>query len=185
MLKRKYGDRSDWKRITKRKYVQSYLDTTDFKGYITLLHTIKVREPLFVTYGNKQVCIVDDGYFWLQQFPFNKNHSITAMYDANGNIIQWYIDICSEIGIENGIPWMDDLFLDIIVLPTGESLVLDADELEQALNHGTINQTQFEFAWNEANRLTEIIENKEFKLLEMAHVHKEILLGLVGNYEKG
>ncbi|WP_240620311.1 DUF402 domain-containing protein [Peribacillus acanthi] len=31
---------------------------------------------------------------WLQQFPWGKNHSVTTMLDANGDIVQWYIDIC-------------------------------------------------------------------------------------------
>lgn len=53
MLKRKFGDRSEWKRVIKRKYAQSYLDTKEFKGYITLLNTIKVTEPLSVSYGKK------------------------------------------------------------------------------------------------------------------------------------
>lgn len=89
MLKRKFGDRSDWKRIIKRKYSQQYLDTKEFKGYITLLNTIKVAEPLLVNYGGREVTIVDDGYMWLQQFPLEKNHTVTTMFDANGKIVQW------------------------------------------------------------------------------------------------
>ncbi|KAB8125997.1 hypothetical protein F9U64_20905 [Gracilibacillus oryzae] len=67
MLKRKFADRSGWMRVTERKYAQSYLETEEFKGYITLLHTIKVTEPLSLRYDEKDVCIVDNGYMWLQQ----------------------------------------------------------------------------------------------------------------------
>lgn len=88
MLKRKFGDRSEWKRVIKRKYSQSYIDIKEFKGYITLLNTIKVTEPLSVSYGKKSVCIVDDDYMWLQQFPLGKNHSVTTMFDANGDLVQ-------------------------------------------------------------------------------------------------
>lgn len=55
------------KRVLGRKYAQAFLDTKEFKGYITLLHVIKVAEPLSVQ--EKNICIVDDGYTWLQQFP--------------------------------------------------------------------------------------------------------------------
>ena len=96
MLKRKYGDRSEWKRVLKREYAQSYVDSTVFKGYITLLHTIKVIKPLTVIYGEEKICIVDNGYMWLQQFPLDENHSVTTMFDANGEIVQWYIDICLQ-----------------------------------------------------------------------------------------
>lgn len=176
MLKRKYGDRSEWKRILKRKYAQSYLETKEFKGYITLLHTIKVSEPLSVRYGENNICIVDDGYMWLQQFPLEKNHSITTMFDANGNIVQWYIDICLENGLDRNIPWMDDLFLDIVLLPSGEVIQKDDDELEEAFLNGIINKSLYNLAWDEANNLTELINNRSFELLNLSNKHKEILV---------
>ncbi|MCM3617674.1 DUF402 domain-containing protein [Sutcliffiella horikoshii] len=177
MLKRKYGDRSEWKRVLKRKYAQSYLDTKEFKGYITLLHTIKVTEPLSVRYGEHNICIVNDGYMWLQQFPLDKKHAVTTMFDANGNIVQWYIDICLENGIDEDTPWMDDLFLDIVLLPTGEVIQKDHDELEEALDNGIIDNSLFSIAWDEANYLTELINTRNFELLNLSNKHKEILVG--------
>ncbi|WBL17053.1 DUF402 domain-containing protein [Sutcliffiella sp. NC1] len=176
MLKRKFGDLSNWKRVIKRKYSQTYLETKEFKGYITLLNTIKVTEPLSVQYGEKLVCIVDDGYMWLQQFPFNKNHSVTTMFDADGNIVQWYIDICLRNGMKNGIPWMDDLFLDIVVLPSGELIVKDADELEDALSKGIIDKALYDLAWKEVHNLKSLIGTGSFKLINLSKDHREKLL---------
>lgn len=99
MLKRKYGHRPEWKRIIHKEYAQTFLNTKEFKGYVALLHTVKVREPLFICYGEKNVCIVDDGYMWLQQFLTEKNHSVTTMFDGKGNIVQWYIDVCLTSGM--------------------------------------------------------------------------------------
>lgn len=175
MLKRKYGDRADWKRVIKRKYSQTYLDNGKYKGYITLLNAIKVTEPLFVRYGEKNVCIVDDGYMWLQQFPIGKNHSVTTMFDADGEIVQWYIDICLCNGIENDIPWMDDLFLDIVLLPTGEVIEKNAKELEDALLEGIIEKPLYDLAWNEANTLKDFIRKGSFDLIKWSHSHKAIL----------
>ena len=143
MLKRKYGDRADWKRVEKRKYAQAYHNTKEFNGFITLLNTIKVTEPLITQYEDKEICIVDNGYMWLQQFPFEKNHSVTTMFDADGNLVQWYIDICLENGVENGVPWVDDLYLDVVVLPSGEIIQLDEDELEDALKTGIISKSLY------------------------------------------
>lgn len=179
MLKRKFGDRSDWKRILKKKYAQSYVDRKEFKGYITLLHTIKVSEPLFVNYGERKVCIVNDGFMWLQQFPLEKNHSVTTMFDANGEIVQWYIDICLQNGIENNIPWMDDLFLDIVLLPTGEMIVKDADELDDALAKGIIDKPLYDLAWNELHTIKRLISTGNFNLIELSNSHKEILSKLL------
>ncbi|GHH99458.1 hypothetical protein AM1BK_30010 [Neobacillus kokaensis] len=176
MLERKYGDRLEWKRVVKRKYAQSYLDTKDFRGYITLIHTIKVTEPLSVRYGENDICIVNDGYMWLQQFPLEKKHSVTTMFDANGNIVQWYIDICLENGLDRNIPWMDDLFLDIVLLPSEEVFLKDDDELEVAVVKGIIDKSLYNLAWDEANNLIKLIHNRNFELLNLSIEHKEILV---------
>ena len=54
------------------------------------------------------------------------------MFNEKVTIIQWYIDICIQNGVENGRPFWDDLYLDLIVLPYGEMIQKDADELEEA-----------------------------------------------------
>lgn len=176
MLKRKHGDRSEWNRVLKRQYTQKFLNTNGFKGYVTLLHIYKVTEPLFVNYEEKSVCIVDDGYTWLQHFPSNEHYSLTTMFDANGEVVQWYIDITNENGVENNLPYMDDLFLDIIVLPSGEVIQKDADELEEALTKGMINQAKYQLAWAEAEKINQQIEHNDFPLMELAKSHVKILL---------
>ncbi|WP_313891637.1 DUF402 domain-containing protein [Psychrobacillus sp.] len=175
MLKRKYGDRSGWKRIIERKYSQTYMESREFIGHITLLHLVQVSEPLWVNYGEKNICIVDNGYMWLQHYPIGKNYSVTSMFDASGEIVQWYIDICYEIGIEHNVPWLDDLFLDIVVLANGEIILLDEDELEEALENGSIDKAMYNLAWDEANRITDLIKEKTFKLLPISQIHKKTL----------
>ncbi len=177
MLKRKYGNRSDWKRVIKREYVQTVIDTHEFKGYITLLKIDKVKEPLSVNFGDKKICIVDDGYFWLQHFPTNEYFSLTTMFNTKGEIVQWYIDICSAIGItESNIPWMDDLFLDIVVLPTGEVYQKDADELDEARALGIIDESLYKRANREANRVNGLIGSGKFELFALSECHKESLI---------
>ncbi len=176
MLKRKYADRPEWKRVLNKEYVQTYLDTTEFKGYVTLLKIHKVSEPLSVRYDQKSLCIVDDGYSWLQHFPTEAHYSLTTMFDSKGEIVQWYIDICQKNGIENGIPYMDDLFLDIVVLPTGEVILKDADEIKEALSYGMIEKALYNLAWEEANSLIDLVNLKAFDLLKLSGIHKKILL---------
>ncbi|MFS0674141.1 DUF402 domain-containing protein [Ornithinibacillus sp. 179-J 7C1 HS] len=175
MLTRKYGDRSNWTRIVERRYAQQYIDAKDFKGYVTLIDMVKVIEPLVVTYEDEKICIVEDGYTWLFQFPENKHYAVTTVFNEVGKVVQWYIDINLENGVENGVPYNDDLFLDIVVLPSGKVIVLDEDELEEAWANGTITQEMYDLAWNEANRLLELINRKEFAILELADAHKELL----------
>ncbi len=176
MIKRKYANRSRWKRVLDKKYAQAFLDTKKFKGYITLLQLMKVAEPLSFRYEEQNICIVDDGYMWLQQFPLEKKHSVTTMFDNNGNIVQWYIDVCLENGVENDIPYWDDLYLDIILLPSGEVIQKDGDELEEALLNGIIDRSLYESAWDEVHTLTELINTRSLELLDLSHHHKEFLV---------
>lgn len=179
-MKRKYGDRSDWKRVLEREYAQSYLETDNFKGYLSLLKIAKVKEPLYVRYFDKNVCIVNDGYLWLQQFPFDKHHSVTTMFDEKGQIVQWYIDICYMNGVsEDNVPWMDDLFLDIVVLPSGEVIQKDSEELEEALLSGTIDKSLYNLARQEANIINSLIKDRGFTLLQLSEEHKDILLQML------
>jgi uncharacterized protein len=175
MLKRKYGNRRDWKRVTQRKYAQTHLNTKNFQGDLTLLNTVKVKEPFITRYGEKEICIVDNGYMWLQHFPLGKFHSVTTMFDSYGHVVQWYIDICLENGVEDGIPWMDDLFLDIVVLPSGEIFLLDEEELENAFNIGMLSKCIYDLAWNESRTIMKQLNNNQFPLIKLAHEHKKML----------
>lgn len=174
-VKRKFGNHKNWKRILEKQYSQTFIKTEEFTGYLSLFHSIKVVKSVIKRYNQHVVCILDDGYMWLHQFPLNKNHSITTMFNANGVIVQWYIDICLENGIENNVPWMDDLFLDIVVLPSKEVFILDEDELEIAFRERAISKEQYNLAWKEASDIIEQLKLGEFRLLELAHKHMKQL----------
>lgn len=177
MLKRKYADRSDWNRVVERGYAQAFIEDDVFTGYITLLRIDKVTAPLFVKAGNQEVCIVDKGYTWLQQLPAGKAYAVTTMFNGAGEIVQWYIDICKATGVdEKQIPWFDDLYLDITVLPTGELFVLDADELEEALHRHAVSQDDYDHAWQVTNELTNAIKTGDFKPLKLSRQHRNLLL---------
>ncbi|MGE6556700.1 DUF402 domain-containing protein [Exiguobacterium artemiae] len=177
MIERKYAARSSWKRIVKRHYRERYLETTSFTGYVTRLDLIEVTHPLLVRYSEQEIEIVGDGYSWLQQFPAGQKHVVTTMFNAHGQVIQSYIDICLRHGRDTtGIFW-DDLFLDLALLPSGECLILDADELETARETGLVNQDQYAAAWMEVEMLQHQIRTKEllFQPLALARVHHDLL----------
>ncbi|MCG7342624.1 DUF402 domain-containing protein [Sporosarcina sp. ACRSL] len=176
MLKRKYGSRYDWKRIVKRRNAEKYISSTQFKGYVTMLQMDDVSEALYMTYNGRSVCIADKGYSWLQHFPDEKHFSVTTVFDSSNHIVQWYIDICRENGYchTNG-PWMDDLFLDLIVLPTGEVIEKDLDEIEVAHHTQLITDDEFALAWSEFNRIKMRLANNSFDLLTLTKQHLQML----------
>ncbi|WP_191277314.1 DUF402 domain-containing protein, partial [Neobacillus kokaensis] len=87
-----------------------------------------------------------------------------------------YIDICLDNGLDRDIPWMEDLFLDIVLLPSGEVFLKDDDELEEAVVKGIIDKSLYNLAWDEANNLIKLIHNRSFELLNLSIEHKEILV---------
>lgn len=178
MLKRKHADRSDWKRVTRRIYRQGYIEFKDFTGYIALLSVLEVSAPLFVDVNGQRICIVDNGYDWLQQIPDHGSHALTTIFDRSGRIVQWYIDICLRTGVdERNVPWFDDLFLDVVLLPSGDLTIKDATELEEARLAGEVGITEYEQAWAEANRIVTAIKSNRFRLIHLAAAHRKTLLG--------
>lgn len=176
MLKKRFVTREDWTRILEREFKQLYISDTSFSGYISLLTLNKVKEPLWTYHCNKKICIVDNGYSWLQQLPEKEHFAITTMFNESNEIIQWYIDITTHNGIENGVPYMEDLFLDLIVLPTGEIIKKDLEEIEEALDKGWITKEQYNLAFSTFNTIYEELQNDTFKYIKLSNVHRERLL---------
>lgn len=97
---------------------------------------------------------------------------MTTMIDSTGAVVQWYIDICASHGVDaDSIPWFEDLYLDIVVLPSRAATLLDADELDAALSEGTITGTQYALAWEEAHTLLRDIANGTMPLLDPSLEH--------------
>ena len=176
-MKRKFANRPGWKRILQKRYYQTYLKTAEFTGHVALLCLDAVRAPLVVKVYDKPVCIVDSGYSWLQYFPDNAHYIVTTVFDANSQPVCWYIDVCLSTGVDDdNISWMDDLYLDIAILPSGEVELLDADELEDAYGSGAITEEAYNLALRVARELLDQIANHEFSLLASGTVHRNLLL---------
>jgi predicted RNA-binding protein associated with RNAse of E/G family len=176
-MERKFANYPGWKRILKSHFTTAYLDTPEYKGYITLYCMDAVTSPLVVEYFQRKIRIADAGYAWLKQFPDGEHFTVTTHYDAGARIVLWYIDICLRTGAgQDGIPWMDDLYLDLVVSPAMKVKVKDAHELLDARESGDISAAEFELAWRVADRLTERIERRQLDLLALSDVHRRMLL---------
>ena len=140
-MKRRYAfNKNDNYRLLK-------IDEPFFKGYACFLKLKNVEKPLIVYNGNENICIKDNDFEWIEVYPTNENYAITIMYDNKGNLIEWYFDISKKIGIENGIPYEDDLYLDLVIMPNGERIVIDEEELLNAKENGDITQEDVKLAY--------------------------------------
>ncbi len=179
-MKRLLANRPDWKRILQKRFYCSYFESKEFTGYATLLCLDKVREPLWAKSSKKKVCIVNNNYSWLQLFPKDKHYAMTTQFNEHGQIIQWYIDICLQHGItENNIPWLDDLFLDVVVFPTGEIELLDFEELQNAFAVAEISKNEYDLAISESEKLMADISENRFALFNLCQSHRQALLQTV------
>lgn len=174
-MKRKYADRANWRRILEKHFSVSRVQTVLFTGYITCFKIGRVSEPLWRKYKDKEICIADNGYTWIQHYPEQSHYIVSSMYDENGKIVQWYIDVCKTQGLtESGVPWFDDLYLDIVILPSGELILKDEEELNDALKYGQINRADYDLAWKTANAVIKEYRQGSLDILLLADLHKQL-----------
>ena len=101
------------------------------------------KNPLVVELDGKPVCFADKGYQWVSYMPLEENWCVWCMYDNHGKVLEWYFDITKGNGVLEGEPCYDDLFLDVALFPDGKTMVLDRDELDQALTEGAITRDEY------------------------------------------
>ena len=97
--------------------------------------------------------IIDNNYKLLGFYDYNSKVKLSAFYDNNNEIIEWYFDIAKEIGKEKNVPYEDDLYLDVVVRPDGVIKLLDENELKHALDKYEITNEEYKMAYEEANKL--------------------------------
>ena len=147
----------------------------DFTGDIAVIKFNKMHKPFMVE--NINLCMANDKYKWLEFYDYSKKYRLTAMYNDKNEIVEWYFDIARKIGKENGIPYEDDLYLDIVVTPKGDIILLDENELKEALNRMEITNLEYENAYKEAEQLISKLKNNKEKLKEYTDKYLKIMLG--------
>jgi uncharacterized protein len=76
---------------------------------------------------------------------------------------------------DDGVPYWEDLYLDIIGLPNKPFEIIDRDELEQALEQKHISVGQYKLATREAESLLGLLNSGNFELLELTKHHYQKL----------
>ena len=161
-----------------RRFKLSYVENDDFAGYVSVIYLDKVREPLVVEVAGRPLYIVDNKYIWLQHLPNNENYSLTTMYDSLGNVVQWYFDITRQNSVDKeGIPFFDDLYLDVVILPSSEIILLDKLELEDALKRRDITKREYDLAYKKANEIIngigkDVVASRDFSSKYLEYMQK-------------
>ena len=176
-LEKKYISKENWKRVIEKEEIYRLFRYREIEGEASLLKIKKVKEPLCKNCDGLNVKLADNGYYWLQLAISDKNYWITAMYDNNKNLIQYYIDITKENVIEkNGKSYFYDMFLDIVQLSDGSIFLLDEDELLEALNNKVIDKSDYALACNESGKIKKQLEKNNFEPIKMCEIYFKKLL---------
>lgn len=156
-MKKKYADFPALDKDYKKFYENKYVDNVDFKGNISALTAIKYED-------DKKT----DFLRWIQFYnDDNKNIAMTVGLNEENKILYWYFDIAKNtLFTDKGVPYIEDLYLDVIIDPNGKMVLVDEDELKDALDSNDINKEEFDFAYRVANDLISKVKGKEKELNE-------------------
>lgn len=153
-MKRSRLSYDEWKCIKSKKVKGKQISTDFFEGYIGIVEIEEVSEKQIWKFNGEDIIVCDNGLKWLAILPQNDFYCITAMMNENNDILLWYIDMIAGQGIDaDGVPYFEDLYLDLVVYPDGTIIVDDMDELEEALSAKDITQGQFELAISTSDKL--------------------------------
>ena len=123
------------------------VDTDFLRGYVSCVTANEMPDPWIWNFHGEPLTVFHGGYHWFRILPEDANYSPAAIFDDQGRIVLWYIDLIAGQGIDDeGQVYFDDLYLDLIVLPNGEVFVDDRDELEEAFATGDITEEQYKMA---------------------------------------
>ena len=175
-LKKRFADgRNKSNNILEKEYKNMRIDNEEFKGNISLLDIKNVKSPWYVDDENR--CILGNNFKWLEIYPDGKNYCLTVIYDDKEKVSEWYYDIARTVGEEKGVPYEDDLYLDVVIVPDGRIHLLDEDELQEAFEKSEISQKDYDMAYRVANELIKRYSSKEKieKLAEFSNKYLEIL----------
>ncbi len=165
-VKRKTLNLTNWKRVTKSSSAYMPLDFPKLKGMAGLFEIREVTAPLIVTLLSKRTIMADRSFNWMQIGPENENWWLTVQFDAEDQPIQYYFDITKDNTICGEESFYFDLFIDVVLLPDGRIMTLDADELEQAYSEGLVGEDDCRLAVSTAEKIAAALPRERFRLVK-------------------
>ena len=137
--------------------------------YITLKEVKAVEQPYSVYINGERVKKLDKDFTIIEYTPLDKKYNVRIHVNDKKEILEYYFDIIAENKIKDGIPFYNDLYLDVVYFQPAATKegtyiqLVDCNELEEALKENIIDKEQFDMAYIEAEKLMkELIEKKNW-----------------------
>ena len=146
---------SDWDFVMQKQKSENY--------YLSIKKINEIDQPFIVDISGQSVVYIDNGYYIVEFTPLEQFYNVRVFLDRNAEVLGYYFDISRGNGVEENIPYYDDLYLDIFHCPAYNdfTVIVDEDELLEALNTGKITREEFDLANEVCSKLfEEILANK-------------------------
>lgn len=149
----------EWNKTVPKKEVNLFENEEMYGAFINI---IEVKKPQVWFCFDKKITVADNGYKWLVVLPKEDHYAITMYMDRNDVPLLWYIDLIDGIGVDaDGIPFYNDMFLDLIVSDDGQVVEDDRDEFEKAYFDGIINNKQYQKVISVSEQLKQRISENQ------------------------
>ena len=148
--------------------------------YITLKEVKAVEQPYSVYINGERVKKLDKDFTIIEYTPLDKKYNVRIHVNDKKEILEYYFDIIAENKIKDGIPFYNDLYLDVVYFQPAATKegtyiqLVDCNELEEALKENIIDKEQFDMAYIEAEKLMKELKEKKQNILELIEKLKEI-----------
>ena len=135
--------------------------------YITLKEVKAVEQPYSVYINGERVKKLDKDFTIIEYTPLDKKYNVRIHVNDKKEILEYYFDIIAENNIKDGIPFYNDLYLDVVYFQPAATKegtyiqLVDCNELEEALKENIIDQEQFDMAYIEAEKLMKELKEKK------------------------
>ncbi len=145
-----------------------YLEKDEkLNGYIALKYVKEISKPLTAFCNGKKYVGLDKGYSILEYVPLNRKYNCRVFFDTQNRPLCFYFDINNGSGIENDVPWYDDLYLDVTMeCPTitemGYYIRLDDEaEFKMAKKEGKIDESTYNAGYEIATKLMQELREQK------------------------
>ena len=135
--------------------------------YITLKEVKAVEQPYSVYINGERVKKLDKDFTIIEYTPLDKKYNVRIHVNDKKEILEYYFDIIAENKIKDGIPYYNDLYLDVVYFQPAATKegtyiqLVDCNELEEALKENIIDKEQFDMAYIEAEKLMKELKEKK------------------------
>lgn len=117
--------------------------------------------PLDEDWAESGTTIAREGYLWYTRWEVGKNYIITKFYDINRNLIGVYCDISRPVERDGRGFAFIDLYLDVWYVPGKNPIILDIDELQEAVKRHYVAESEARYAYGVAKGLVDRITSGE------------------------